>query len=268
MGTVDILAEYSHLCSPFVDSVVTALAEQQAELASLLAGVTEVQWNSFTRCEGWRVSDVVLHVAQSDEMAIASLTGRLPAGDGDGARGWGGGASVDESVALMVEQERGAPLDECVARWTSSADGLVAVLDAMDLSTRVRWVVGDLSARSLATTRLAETWIHAGDVAAALDRALEPTDRLRLVARLAWRTLPYAFASAGKTMRGPVAFRLVSPSGERWEFQPDEPAVTTIEGAATELCAVAARRRDPLETSLHGTGPDTANVLDLVRTYA
>ena len=264
----DILAEQGHLCSTTVDPVVAALAEQQAELDSLLDGMTEVEWNASTPCEGWQVSDVVLHLAQSDEMAIASLTGRLPSpGDGD-ARGWTGAASVDENVATMVEQERGAPLDEVVARWTSGADELVGVLDTMDLSTRVRWIVGELSARSLATTRLAETWIHAGDVAAALDIELVPTDRLELIARLAWRTLPYAFASAGRTLGGPVAFHLISPAGELWEFQPDELAITTIEGAASELCAVAARRRDPQDTSLRGTGPDAADVLELVRTYA
>jgi uncharacterized protein (TIGR03084 family) len=267
MGTPDILAEYAHLCSAAVDPVVTALAEQQAELASLLTGVTVAEWNASTPCEGWRVSDVVLHVTQSDEMAIASLTGRLPPpGEGE-AQGWTG-ASVDENVAAMVARERGAALDEVVGRWTARAGELVGVLDTMDLSTRVRWVVGELSARSLATTRLAETWIHAGDVAAALGVELVPTERLKLVARLAWRTLPYAFASAGRTMHGPVAFHLTSPAGEVWEFQTDDPAITTIEGAAAELCAVAARRRDHQDTSLHGTGPDAADVLELVRTYA
>jgi hypothetical protein len=46
-------------------------------------------------------------------------------------------------------------------------------------------VPGELSARTLATTRLAETWIHAGDVAGALGVTLPPTDRLRPIARLA-----------------------------------------------------------------------------------
>ena len=138
----------------------------------------------------------------------------------------------------------------------------------MDLSTRVTWVAGELSARSLATTRLAETWIHTGDVAGALGVSLVPGDRLRQIARLAWRTLPYAFATADLTMSGPVEFRLVAPGGESWDFVPDEPAVTSISGSAVELCDVAARRADPSSTSLHGHGPDADSVLALVRTYA
>ena len=137
----------------------------------------------------------------------------------------------------------------------------------MDLSTRVTWVAGELSARSLATTRLAETWIHTGDVAGALGVPLAPGDHLRQIARLAWRTLPYAFATEGLTMTGPVEFRLVSLGGEPWDFLPDEPALTSISGSAAELCDVAARRVDASATSLQGRGPDASTVLALVRTY-
>jgi len=65
-----------------------------------------------------------------------------------------------------------------------------------------------------------------------------------------------------------VAFLLVSPDGDPWDFVPDEPAVTTISGPAAELCAVAARRVEPSATTLRGVGPDAEGVLALVRTYA
>jgi uncharacterized protein (TIGR03084 family) len=129
-------------------------------------------------------------------------------------------------------------------------------------------VAGDLAAITLATTRLAETWIHSGDVAAGLGRELTPTARLRPIARLAWRTLPYAFARAGKTMSGPVALRLTAPDGTLWEFEPDEPAVTTVSGPALDFCMVAARRTLPTDTALTATGPDAGAALELVRTFA
>lgn len=251
-----------------MDPVVAALADQQAETQSLLVNLTGADWESPTRCDGWNIADAVLHLAQSDEMAVVSLRGALPRADGTSSTGWGGGSSVDESVALMVERERGASPSDLLARWTSTADQLTGLLDSMDLSTRVRWVAGDLSARTLATTRLAETWIHTGDIASAIGIEPVATDRLRLIARLAWRTLPYAFDRAGKNLSGPVAFRLVAPSGEQWDFVPDVPAVTTISGPALDLCEVAARRVDPSATSLSGEGPDVAEVLALARTYA
>jgi uncharacterized protein (TIGR03084 family) len=135
-------------------------------------------------------------------------------------------------------------------------------------SERVPWVTGRLSVRSLATTRLAECWIHTGDVQAAFGQGPTATAGLRHVARLAWRTLPYAFAQEGRELRGPVAFELRGPAGERWDLVPDEEPRTVLRGDALELCLVAGRRRDPADTSLRATGPDADAVLELVRTYA
>jgi uncharacterized protein (TIGR03084 family) len=251
-----------------MDDVVSALADQQAELSALLAGRPEADWRKATRCEGWDVSDVVLHLAQSDEIAMASATGRFAEAVAELADGVERTGSVDDGVARLVERERGLPPSEVLERWSAGASRLLGVFDAMNLSTRVHWVAGELAARTLVTTRMTETWIHTGDVADAFGVILPVTDRLRLIARLAWRTLPYAFSSAGLTMTGPVAFRLVSPDGEPWDFVPEEPPATTITGPAVELCAVAARRVDASATSLGGEGPDADDVLALVRTYA
>jgi len=251
-----------------VDEVVEVLAAQQSELAGVLEGLGDAGWRAPTGCEGWDVADVVLHLAQTDELAIASATGRFAEAAAALTAGLAPVGSVDAGAALMVQRQRGLAPAELRARWSSNAAALVEVLDAMDLSTRVTWVAGELSARTLTTTRLAETWIHTGDVAGALGVDLAPTDRLRLIARLAWRTLPYAFSSAQRTLTGPVAFRLVSPGGEAWNFVPDEPPTTIISGPAAELCAVAARRLEASATTLRAVGPDGDAVLALVRTYA
>ena len=60
-----------------MDAIVESLADQQAELADLLDGLTESSWHAPTRCEGWNVSDVVLHLAQTNELALGSATGRF-----------------------------------------------------------------------------------------------------------------------------------------------------------------------------------------------
>lgn len=258
-----------------MDEIVAALAEQQAELLGLLADLDEPGWQRPSRCEGWSVADVVLHVAQTNEMAIGSATGHLTEAIDELIRGavpaagdTGPAADVDEGAARMVEHQRGAPVAALRDRYETGARELYEILAASDPHLRVEWVAGQLSARTLATTRLAETWIHTGDVAEALDIALEPAPRLRHIARLAWRTIPYAFSRADRELSGPVAFELVGLDGEPWTFTPDEPAVTTIHGDGVELCMVAARRVDPAATGLQGDGPDVASVLELVRTYA
>jgi uncharacterized protein (TIGR03084 family) len=251
-----------------MDPVVDALLAEKDELAALLRDLDDSDWEAPTRCDGWDVSDVVLHLAQSDEMAVASATGGFALIVEERGEAWSRAGSVDDAVATMVDRERGLSGAELLERWTFSAAALIEALDTMDLSTRVPWVAGELSSRTLAATRISETWIHRTDVADAVGVEVPPTDRLWYVARLAWRTLPYAFMASGKTMKGPVAFHLNSPAGEPWDFAPEGEVETTITGLATDLCNVAARRVDPSGTSLRGEGPDVDDVLDLVRTYA
>jgi uncharacterized protein (TIGR03084 family) len=252
-----------------VPEVLDALAAQHAELADLLAGRPDADWRApAPSCPGWSVADVILHLAQTDEFAVASAEDRFPAAAEQLAGRDSGPGDVDAAADEMVAREREAPPSEIHARWQQGADHLREVLRAADPHARVTWVAGRLSVRTLATTRLAETWIHTGDVAEAWGVALAPSDRLWHVARLAWRTLPYAFARAGRSTPGPVAFMLRGPNDDPWHFVPDEPAATTIRGDALELCLLAAQRRRPQETSLRGDGPDAPAVLDLVRTYA
>jgi uncharacterized protein (TIGR03084 family) len=251
-----------------MEAIATALDAQQAELSALLVDLDADGWARPSPCAGWTVADVVLHVAQTNELAVASASGRFEQGLHALTDGLGFASSVDDGAALMVERDRGGPDQAVLDRWQRSADTLRELLAASDPHTRVVWVAGELSIRTLATTRLAETWIHTGDVATALGRELEPTERLRHIARLAWRTLPYAFEREGRALTGPVAFELRGPAGDPWDFTPDAPPLTTIRGDGVELCLVAARRVDPATTGLQGDGPDADAVLELVRTYA
>jgi uncharacterized protein (TIGR03084 family) len=247
---------------------VDALAEQQAELSHLLAPLDEAQWHKPSRCEGWSVADVVLHLAQTNEMAIGSAEGRFDEALAVLTEGVQTAGDVDDGADLMVRNQRGAPVQELRDRWRRSAEDLQAALRGRDPHVRVDWVAGRLSLRTLAATRLAETWIHTGDVADALDVTLRPSPRLRYIARLAWRTVPYAFSRAGRPLHGPVAFHLEGPDGDEWRFDPDETPATVVRGDGVDLCLVAARRLDPADSGLGGEGPDLADVLELVRTYA
>jgi len=252
-----------------VADILIALASQHAELADLIDGCTNDDWERPTRCEGWDVAAVLVHLAQTDEFATASVHG-----DFDRFRhGFLGNrerqtVSVDDAAAAQVDADRGAGGDAIRQRWHEASQAMRAALDTADPHERVTWISGQLSVQTLATTRLSECWIHTRDIASALGIELQPTDRLRHITRLAWRTLPYAFERADAAMHGPVALDLVGPNGEPWRFDPDAPALTTIRGSAAEFCEVAARRVDPDATDLVGDGPDAATVLRLVRTYA
>lgn len=254
--------------------IVEALGAQHAELDAALAPLDDADWARPSRCPGWTVADVVLHLSQTDELAAANARG-----DDGGDRAGGGvdragggvdwaGGDVDAAVDAAVARERGASPAEVLRRWRAASAAVRETLAAADPRQPIPWAVGNLPARTLATTRLAECWVHTGDVLYGLGVRQEPTDRLWHVARLAWRTLPYAFAKDGREPAGGFGLKLRAPDGSTWEFGLEDGPATVVRGDALGFCLVAARRTTPERVDLSATGPDCDRVLDVVRTFA
>ncbi len=243
------------------------LADQHAELQALVDNLGPTGWAAPTPCDGWDVRDVLAHLEQGDELASASLRGELDVSIESTMRRGAPGA-VDAAADAGVAMARGRDGGEVLHAWRAQAQALRDAFAAADPHASLQWVVGRLTAQTLATTRLAECWIHTGDVASALGVACAPTPRLRHVARLAWRTIPYAFAQAGLPPPGPVGFDLVGPDGAAWRFGLDDGPATVVTGDGGDLCAVAGRRLDPADARVRADGPNAAAVLQLLRTYA
>jgi uncharacterized protein (TIGR03084 family) len=141
-------------------------------------------------------------------------------------------------------------------------------LRAADPRQPLVWVIGPVKPPTLATTRLAEHWAHGLDIAGPLGTDYPDTGRLRHIAWLAHRTLPYAFTVAGEPVAG-VRCEIASPDGtETWVFGPAD-AESVISGPAGEFCRVAVRRLDATAAAgVSGSGPHAATALRVLRTYA
>jgi uncharacterized protein (TIGR03084 family) len=243
-------------------AVYDDLAAEQDRLDEVLAALAPGDWGRPSAAAGWSVSDVVLHLAQTEELVAASAQG--VAGPPFGRRS--DGESIDDLAGRLVAAERDTPADAVYQRWNAARHASVEALRGCPPGTRLPWATNALSPTSLATTRLAEHWAHALDITAPLGLAYPDTGRLRHVAWLATRTLPYAFMTAGEP-DGPVRSVLTAPDGGQWRFGPaDAPSV--ISGPAGAFCRVAAQRLDPAESGLVATGPDGPAALRLLRTYA
>ena len=113
-----------------------------------------------------------------------------------------------------------------------------------------------MSARSFAQARLMETWAHGLDCFAAVGAPTLDTNRLRHVADLGYRTLPYACAVAGEPEPADLsglALDLRAPDGTRWQFGASEPT-TVVRGTAHDWCRLVTRRVALGATDLRGDG--------------
>jgi uncharacterized protein (TIGR03084 family) len=241
-------------------TVIDDFVAETVRLQGILGLLTPAQWQAESGAGGWSVADVVLHLAQSDESVAASADGD------DHQRDVVAAGTVDDWAARQVAAERAAP-DLVFARWREARDGAVEALRTADPELPIPWVSGPVKPATLTTTRLAEYWAHGLDITGPLGIDFPDTDRLRHIAWLAHRTLPYALARAGDR---PAAVRcaLTAPDGTAtWTFGPDE-ADSQITGSASAFCRVAAQRLDPAESGLRATGPHGATALRVVRTYA
>jgi uncharacterized protein (TIGR03084 family) len=240
------------------------LAAEQDRLEGILAALDEARWLSASAAAGWTVADVVLHLAQSEELVEASVS-RRELRTGMAARmAAGPGETVEEIADQAVRGERAAPA-EVFGRWQRARRAALAALTAADQDQPVQWVVGPMKPGTLATTRLAEHWTHGLDITGPLGIDFPDTARLRHVAWLAHRTLPYALKLAGQPS-AEVRCELTAADGT-WEFgRPD--AESVISGPAGDFCRVAAQRMDPGSSALKATGPHGAVALRVLRTYA
>jgi uncharacterized protein (TIGR03084 family) len=243
-------------------TVFDDLSAEQERLEGILGGLDEAQWMSASGAAGWTVADVVLHLAQSEESVAVTTSG----GDLRGGLGRADGGTVDERVAALVAAERAAP-DVVFARWQRARRAALDALRAADPDRPLAWVGAPVKPATLATTRLAEHWAHGLDITGPLGAEFTDTGRLRHVAWLAHRTLPYAMTLAGE-QPAPVRCELTAPDGVSvWEFGPTE-AESGITGPAGDFCRVAVRRVGPAASRLRATGPHGAAALRLMRTYA
>ena len=238
------------------------LEDEEERLEALLAGLADEQWMTESDAPGWTVADVVLHLAQSEELVVATFGG--PVEPGTAGFEAAAGSSMDEMMDAAVRAQR-ASGPVVFERWCHGRRQALDLLRAAPPDTAVPWAAAPLRPGTLATTRLAEHWAHGLDISAPLGLAFADTPRLRHVAWLAHRSLPYAFSLTGQEP-APVRCDLTF-AGEHWIFGPPE-APSRIEGEAAEFCRVAARRVAAAKTGLRATGPHGAAALAVLRTYA
>jgi uncharacterized protein (TIGR03084 family) len=245
-------------------SVLDDLREESEELDRLVAGADARRWALPTPAPGWTVAHQIAHLAWTDRSALLAVT------DADGFH-----VLVEKALAApgsFVDEgaEEGAalPPDVLVARWREGRTALEEALRAAPPKARFPWYGPPMSAASMATARLMETWAHGQDVADALGVVRPPTDRLRHVAWLGVRTRDFAFGVRGLTPPGdPFRVELRAPSGAVWTYGPDD-AGQRVTGPALDFCLLVTQRAHRDDLALRADGPDADRWLDIAQAFA
>lgn len=237
------------------------LEAEQTALRSLVADLDEATWQQPSAAADWSIADVMLHLAQTEELVVTALrAGNVRVNITPVVH------SLDGAMDELVRSERGAPGAAVLERWDTARTAALDSLRDADPDVAVQWAAAPLRPTTLATTRLAEHWAHALDIAPVLGVGYPDTPRLRHVAWLAHRSLPYAFSLVGEAAPS-TRFQLTGPAGEAWSFGPDD-AECVVSGTAGELCRLGAQRLSAEQSGLTVTGPHGDRVLALVRNYA
>ena len=246
------------------------VAEQQA-LDQFLLRINERQWVLPTSAPGWSIKDVVSHLAYAERFAAQVLADGAPVVAAVKTK------DIDEWTAQGVKEGREMRYQQVIEWWRNSRADVVDALSRMEGTDRVPWFNGDMSARAFGTLRLMETWAHGLDVKDAMEGLLtygeeeeDPTDdtsRIRHVAWLAHRMLPFAFAEAGEVFPDSgIRLELMGPRYARWVYGPED-ATDIIKGVAGEWCRIAVHRMDPGSVSLKTEGENAETAIKVVRTY-
>ncbi len=237
-------------------------AETEA-LAGVVDGFSEHQWRAPTVAEGWDSYETILHLGATGW--ICDLAVSNPAGFAKvRARLANGEVSVHELVRSETKAKEGNEL----WRWFLEIRGsMVNSLRKTEPKARITWLGPDIGARSLATSRLLETWTHSHDLADTFDVPYPPTDRLRHIAHIGYVTREFSYINRGMSMPDePVRLELLSPNGESWTWGPSD-AEQLVVSTAYEFCKVLTRRLPLRESTVETKGAFATEWMEIAQPW-
>ena len=248
------------VAGPIVDDLH---AESEA-LDGLVAGLPPQGWAASTPAPGWTIAHQIAHLLWTDRVALMSINDEAAFGELLVAAQ----AIADTFVDDGAEELAALPPARLLADWRRTRNELHAALRTVPDGRKLLWFGPPMSAPSMATARLMETWAHGLDVADALGVEVAPSDRLKSIAHLGVRTRDFAFTVHGLTPPAePFRVELRAPDGSVWAWGPEE-AAQLVTGSAYDFCCLVTQRRPRAELDVEADGPDAQKWLSIAQAFA
>ena len=239
--------------------ILSDLVAEQQFLDQSLQRIPIKIWDMVTPSKPWTVRDTIAHLADFEELGADSIAG------GDRIKRWQTASDLTALKQEAIDKGRNMRPQDVIEWWRGGRAKVVEPLSHMKAEDRIAWIAGDMSARTFATFRLMETWMHGLDIYATLGIEVEDTPRIRHISWLGWKTLPYAFKQAGEDYE-PVRVEVIGPGYTKWIYGPAD-TDQLIKGSASDWARVVVRRIDPAKTRLKVSGDFAEKALQVARAY-
>ena len=245
-------------------AVIADLRAESDDLDHLVADLPPDDWARPTPAEGWTIAHQIAHLWWTDRVSVVAVT------DADGfaeilTEAWKNPLGFVDAAAEELAQ---TPPTDILAQWRSTRTALHDALAGVTDGRKLPWFGPPMSATSMASARLMETWAHGVDVADALGARREPTDRLRPIAHIGVRTRDFAY-SVNELPPPAEMFHveLSAPSGDVWTWGPQE-AAQRVTGSAEDFCLLVTQRRALRDLDVTAVGADAQQWLTIAQAFA
>ncbi|MDN4522657.1 TIGR03084 family protein [Mycolicibacterium austroafricanum] len=244
--------------------VIDELRAESDDLDALVAALPAARWTLPTPAPGWTIAHQIGHLMWTDRVALLSVTDEAGFAAVLAQASENPGGFVDAAAEELALTSPG----ELLADWRATRAALHDALSTVADGRKLPWFGPPMSAASMATARLMETWAHGLDVADALGVTRTPTARLRSIAHIGVRTRDFAFTVHGLTPPPePFHVKLSAPHGAQWTWGPED-AAQRVTGSAEHFCMLVTQRRPRAALDVVAVGPDAEKWLTIAQAFA
>ncbi len=244
--------------------MVADLKAESDELDALVTVLPEHRWAEPTPSPGWTIAHQIAHLWWTDRVALTAVQDTRGFVEVQAQAAKNPTGFVDAGA----EELASTPPERLLAEWRRTRDQLHEALLEVPEDQKLPWFGPPMSAASMATARLMETWAHGLDVADALGVTRRPTARLRSIAHIGVRTRDFAFVINGLTPPTELFFvELRAPDGTLWSWGPPD-AAQRVTGAAEDFCCLVTQRRPLVALDVTAHGADAQRWLGIAQAFA
>ena len=244
--------------------MVADLRAESDELDMLVTDLPPERWADPTPAPGWTIAHQIAHLLWTDRVALTSVTD-------DAAFAVALEQAAKDPAGFVdagAEKLAASPPAHLLADWRQTRKRLHDELLGVAEDRKLPWFGPPMSAASMATARLMETWAHGLDVADALGVKRAATARLRSIAHIGVRTRDFAFNVNGLTPPGePFRVELRAPDGSLWVWGPED-AAQRVTGSAEDFCMLVTQRRARAVLDVTADGVDAERWLGIAQAFA